>query len=60
MKESMGKDQCKGMGRQNFLKAGSAIGVGVAALGTHGITSAQRKDSGEKIDLFCHILPPTP
>ncbi len=60
MKESMGKDQCQGMGRQNFLKAGSAIGVGVAALGTHGITSAQRKDSGEKIDLFCHILPPTP
>lgn len=59
MEKNMEKGQFQGMDCRTFLKAGSAIAVGAgAASGTPGITSAQRKDSGEKIDLFCHILPP--
>ena len=55
----MKKDQLKGMDRRTFLKTGSAIGLAAAAtLGAPGVTSAQKRDSGEKIDLFCHILPP--
>ena len=33
-------------------------GVGAAALATPGITSAQTTYSGEKIDFFCHVIPP--
>jgi predicted TIM-barrel fold metal-dependent hydrolase len=59
MKKKMEQGQSQGMGRRTFLKAGGEISLGAAAaFGTPGITSAQRKDSGEKIDLFCHILPP--
>ena len=54
----MEKSQSQGMDRRTFLKASSAIGVGAVALGAPRLTSAQTKYSGEKIDLFCHILPP--
>ncbi len=55
----MKKSESQKMDRRTFLKAGTAIGVGAAAaIGTPGIPSAQTKYSGEKIDLFCHILPP--
>ena len=58
MKKKVKKDQSEGLDRRTFLKAG-AVGVGaVAALGASQSTSAQTKYSGEKIDLFCHILPP--
>lgn len=55
----MKNNQFQGMDRRTFLKAGTAIGVGAAAaFSAPRVTSAQKKDSGEKIDLFCHILPP--
>jgi aminocarboxymuconate-semialdehyde decarboxylase len=58
MKKKVKKDQSEGLDRRAFLKAG-AVGVGAAAaLGTAQLASAQTKYSGEKIDLFCHILPP--
>jgi uncharacterized protein len=58
MKKKTEKGQSQGMDRRTFLKT-SAIGVGAAAaLGTPQVTSAQTKYSGEKIDFFCHILPP--
>jgi len=54
----MEKLESQGMDRRTFLKA-SAVSVGAgAALGAPPLTSAQTKYSGEKIDLFCHILPP--
>jgi uncharacterized protein len=55
----MEKPESKGMDRRTFLKTSSVIGLGAAAaLGGPGLTSAQGNYSGEKIDLFCHILPP--
>jgi predicted TIM-barrel fold metal-dependent hydrolase len=55
----MEKNQFQGMDRRTFLKTGSAIGLAAAAtLGAPQLTSAQTKYSGEKIDFFCHILPP--
>jgi predicted TIM-barrel fold metal-dependent hydrolase len=54
----MKKNQSQGMDRRTFLKAGSAITLGVAAsLSTPGSTLAQKKDLAEKIDIFQHILP---
>ena len=58
MKKKTEKDQVQGMDRRTFLKASSAVSLGAAALGAPQLTSAQTKYSGEKIDLFCHILPP--
>ena len=59
MKKNMQKGQFQKMDRRTFLKEGGAIGVEAAAsLGTPEITSVHGKDSREKIDLFCHILPP--
>jgi aminocarboxymuconate-semialdehyde decarboxylase len=59
------KNQFRQMDRRTFLKAGSAISLGVAAtFGASGATSAEsekkrgRKDFGEKIDMFCHALTP--
>ena len=55
----MKKKKSEGMDRRTFLKASSAVSVGAAvALGASRVTSAQTKYSGEKIDFFCHILPP--
>ncbi len=58
-------NQFQEMDRRTFLKTSSAIGLGAAAaLGAPGVASAQSepktvpKDSGEKIDMYCHILPP--
>lgn len=57
MKKGRKEGQIGGMDRRSFLKA-SAITAGVAAtLGSPGFAPAQSKGSGEKIDLFCHILP---
>jgi len=56
----MQKNQFQEMDRRTFLKASSAISLGAAAtLGIPGGSSAQsvKKYSGEKIDVFCHILP---
>ncbi len=59
MKKNIQKGQFQKMDRRAFLKEGGAIGVEAAAsLGTPEITSVHGKDSREKIDLFCHILPP--
>jgi uncharacterized protein len=58
----MKKDKSQGLARRNFLK-----GMTVAAAATlvaPGTSPAQpppmadQKHSGEKIDLFCHIIPP--
>ena len=57
MKKKTDKDQSQGMDRRTFLKMTSALSLGVAALGAPKIASAQKKDSGEKIDIFPHILP---
>lgn len=54
-------NQFGGMDRRTFLKASSAISLGGAAtFGVPGGISAQsvKKYSGEKIDAFCHIMPP--
>jgi len=59
MKKKMEQHESQGMDRRTFLKTSSAISLGAAAaLGAPQLTSAQAKYSGEKIDLFCHILPP--
>ncbi len=58
MKRKKEKSQSQGMNRRTFLKTSSAISVGAAALGAPRLTSAQTRYTGEKIDLFCHILPP--
>src|SRR4030042_1429176 len=51
-------DQVKQMDRRSFLKASSAIRLRAAPNpGTPGFSPAQEKESGEKIDLFPHILP---
>ncbi len=57
MKKKTDKDQPQGMDRRTFLKMSSAISLGVATLGAPKIASAQKKESGEKIDIFPHILP---
>jgi predicted TIM-barrel fold metal-dependent hydrolase len=57
VKKKTDKDQSQGMDRRTFLKMSSALSLGVAALGAPKIASAQKKDSGEKIDIFPHILP---
>ena len=55
----MEKRAPQGMDRRTFIKTSSAIGLGtIAAVGAPPLVSAQKKYSGEKIDLFCHIVPP--
>ena len=58
MKKKNEKGPSRVMDRRTFLKASSAIGVGATAIGSPGINSTPQKYSGEKIDFFCHILPP--
>ncbi len=61
MKKKMENNQVQGTNRRTFPKA-SSLRKG-ASLGTHAGISAQsepkiaKKDSLEKIDMFCHILP---
>ncbi|MBP1738052.1 MAG: amidohydrolase 2 [Deltaproteobacteria bacterium] len=58
MKRQMEETKSQGTDRRTFLKA-SALTVGAAAaLGAPLLTSGQTKYSGEKIYLFCNILPP--
>jgi uncharacterized protein len=58
MKSKVETGQSPKVDRRTFLKA-SAISVGAtAALCAPQLTPAQTKYSGEKIDFFCHILPP--
>ena len=57
MKKKTEKNQLQGMDRRTFLKVGSALSLGVATLSAPRLTSAQKKDSNEKIDIFPHILP---
>jgi aminocarboxymuconate-semialdehyde decarboxylase len=57
----MEKNQFQGMDCRTFLKTSSAISLGAAAtFGAPGGIMAQsvKKYSGEKIDFFCHIIPP--
>ena len=64
MERKMQNNQNQGMDRRTFLKASTAISLGAAAtFGAPSVISAQsepktgKKDFGEKIDIFCHILP---
>jgi predicted TIM-barrel fold metal-dependent hydrolase len=57
MNKKMEKNQFQGMDRRTFLKASSALSLGVATLSDTGLASAQKKDATEKIDMFPHILP---
>ena len=59
------ENQDQAMDRRTFLKAGSALSLGAAAtFGAPSGISAQseakagKKDVGEKIDIFCHVMPP--
>ena len=51
------------MDRRAFLKASSTISLGAATFRAPGVISAQsepktvKKNFGEKIDMYCHILP---
>jgi hypothetical protein len=57
----MEKDTTQGIDRRTFIKA---TGVGAATLAIPTIMSAQaapkavQKSPEEKIDIFCHIIPP--
>ena len=60
----MKDNQVQEMDRRTFLTVGSALSLGAAAtLSASSDTSAQpeakgaKKDLGEKIDIFCHVLP---
>ncbi len=58
MKEKIGNNEFQGMDRRTFFKTSGAISLGAASTsGAPEIMSAQKKNSGEKIDMFSHILP---
>ena len=58
----MKKDEAQGIGRRIFLKvmgaAAAATMVAPAATSAQSTPQAGREYSGEKIDMFCHIIPP--
>jgi len=64
MERKTENNQNQGMDRRTFLKASTALGLGAAAtFRAPSVISAQsepktgKKDFGEKIDIFWHILP---
>jgi len=65
MERKTENDQVQNMDRWTFLKAGGALSLGAAAtLSVPSANPAQsetklsKKDFGEKIDIFCHVMPP--
>jgi len=64
MKKKMKDNQVQEMDRRTFLKVGSALSLGAAAtlsapsdISAQPETKGAKKDLGEKIDIFCHVLP---
>jgi predicted TIM-barrel fold metal-dependent hydrolase len=64
MEKKMENNQVQEIDRQTFLKVGSALSLGVAAtfsapsvISAQSETKAGKKDFGEKIDIFCHVMP---
>ena len=58
----MKEEKSQGMDRRSFLKGAAATAAGVliapAAGSAQSAPKTGQKYSGEKIDLFCHIIPP--
>jgi len=64
MEKKIRNKENRGVDRRTFLKTGSAISLGAAAtFGASAALSAQsesradKKVLGEKIDIFCHVIP---